>query len=230
MTTISLGSRIMTRVPRIAQRYDTLVEVNRIALTQATPENVFHGMCTALKTVFPYDRAGLMLYQPEEDALKIVALHGGAPESFFQIGRLLGTTQTPHGQAFLQQRIVLRRNLETERQFALEELTLSEGLRSYCAVPLVARGDSIGVVTILSFRKEQFSEQHASFLREVSNQIVLAVKTFLPECEKHSRSKLVCPKCIASAGGRMTTARYKEQLSAWGRQGGRGKKKKKPGN
>lgn len=218
----------MTTTPRIAERYDTLLEVNRVAITQAAPESIFQGMCLALKSVFPYDRAGLMLYQPEEDALKIVALHGNVPGSFFRIGTLLKTKESPHGLAFMNQRIVLRRNIETERQFALEELTLSEGLRSYCAVPLVARGDSIGVITILSYRKEQFSDQHARFLQEVSNQIVLAVKTFLPQCEKHSRSKLVCPKCIASAGGRITTARYKEQLSAWGRQGGRGRKK--PGN
>jgi transcriptional regulator with GAF, ATPase, and Fis domain len=121
--------------------------------------------------------------------------------------------------------VVLRRNIETERQFPVEEHTLSEGLRSYCAIPLIARGNSIGVVTVLSFRKGQFSDKHAGFLREVCDQITLAAKTFVPQCEKHSQSRLVCPKCIASAGGRMTTIKYKEQLSAWGKQGGRGKKK-----
>jgi len=215
----------MTTLPKIAARYDTLLEVNRVAITQDAPENIFEGMCGALKRVFPYDRAGLMLYQPEVDALKIVALHGGVPGSFFQIGRLLGTRQSPHGQAFLSQRIVLRRNIETERQFAVEEQTLADGLRSYCAVPLVARGNSIGVVSVVSFRKNQFSEPQAKFLREACDQIVLAVKTFLPYCDKHLRSRMVCPKCIASAGGRITTAKYREQLSAWGKQGGRGRRK-----
>jgi len=59
-----------------AQRYRTLLEVNRAAITQPAPENVFHGMCEAVKRVMPYDRAGLSLYQPEEDALKIVASEG----------------------------------------------------------------------------------------------------------------------------------------------------------
>jgi len=215
----------MTALPRIDERYDTLLEVNRVAITQDAPESIFQGMCTALKKVFPYDRAGLMLYQPEEDALKIVALHGTVPGSFFRIGTLLKTKESPHGLAFMNQRIVLRGNIETERQFAVEEFTLSEGLRSYCAVPLVARGTSVGVVTVLSFRKDQFCESQAKFLREACDQIVLAVKTFLPYCDKHLRSRMVCPKCIASAGGRITTEKYREQLSAWGKQGGRGKKK-----
>ena len=215
----------MTALPRITERYNTLLEVNKVAITEDAPENVFEGMCAALKRVLPYDRAGLMLYQPEEDALKIIALHGGVPGSYFQVGRLLGTSQSPHGQAFLNQRIVLRRNIETEREFAVEQQTLADGLRSYCAVPLVARGCSIGVVSVVSFRKNQFSEPHAKFLQEVCDQIVLAVKTFLPYCDKHLRSRMVCPKCIASAGGRMTTEKYREQLSVWGKQGGRGRKK-----
>ena len=36
---------------------------------------------------------------------------------------------------------------------------------------------------------------------------------------------LICPRCIAGDGGRSTAARHKEQLSEWGRQGGRGRKK-----
>jgi GAF domain-containing protein len=215
----------MTALPRIAERYDALLEVNRIAITNDAPENIFEGMCTALKKVFPYDRAGLMLYQPEADALKIIALHGTSPVSFFRIGTLLKTKESPHGLAFMNQRIVLRKNIETEREFAVEEYTLSEGLHSYCAVPLVARGNSIGVASFVGFRKNLFSEPQAKFLQEMCDQIVLAVKTFMPYCDKHARSRMVCPKCIASAGGRMTTEKYREQLSAWGKQGGRGKKK-----
>ena len=57
-----MGPRTMTALPRITERYNTLLEVNRVAITEDAPENVFEGMCAALKRVLPYDRAGLMLY------------------------------------------------------------------------------------------------------------------------------------------------------------------------
>jgi len=210
---------------RTAQRYRTLLEVNRAAITQPAPENVFHGMCEAVKRVMPYDRAGLSLYQPEEDALRRVAAEGSFAGSIFRIGTMLGRKESHHGWAFEQQSMIVRRDLERERQFATEEHTLEEGLRSYCAVPLIVRGESIGVVIILSYRRNQYSEKHAQFLEELSNQIALAMKTFMPHCPSHLRTKLICPKCIASWGGQKTTAKYKEQLSGWGKKGGRGNKK-----
>ena len=44
-----------------------------------------------------------------------------------------------------------------------------------------------------------------------------------PYCPKHS-VKMICPKCIASSGGRRTTTKYRDRLSSWGKMGGRGKK------
>ena len=44
-----------------------------------------------------------------------------------------------------------------------------------------------------------------------------------PRCPKHS-SKMICPKCIGSSGGRKTATKYKNRLSTWGKMGGPGKK------
>jgi len=214
----------MTVPLRMAERYRTLLEVNKAAITQPVPEGVFRGMCEAVKRVMPYDRAGLTLYEPGEDAFKLVARHGSFPDSFFCIGVMLDRKESHDGWALEHQSTIIRRDLETERQFPIEEHTLAEGLRSYCAVPLIVRGDSIGVITVLSYRKNQYSEKHAQFLQELSNQIVLAIKTLMPYCPSHPQTKLICPKCIASSGGQTTTTKYREKLSGWGRKGGRGKK------
>src|SRR2546427_7944779 len=44
-------------------------------------------------------------------------------------------------------------------------------------------------------------------------------------CPKHS-VRMICPKCIASSGGRRTTTKYRDRLSSWGKMGGRGRKKR----
>ena len=55
------------------------------------------------------------------------------------------------------------------------------------------------------------------------SEILGLLATEAPNCPKHS-VKMVCPKCIASSGGRKTTTKYKDRLSSWGKMGGRGKK------
>jgi len=52
-----------------------------------------------------------------------------------------------------------------------------------------------------------------------------SINSVTPKCPVHPKAKLVCPKCIASDGGRETARRYgSDQLREWGRQGGRPKK------
>jgi hypothetical protein len=81
------------------------------------------------------------------------------------------------------------------------------------------------VMIVLSSQRNGYSREHAEFLQEISDQFVLAVRFLMPTCPKHSRTKLFCPRCIASGGGQATVAKYKARLSEWGKQGGRGRKK-----
>jgi hypothetical protein len=87
----------------------------------------------------------------------------------------------------------------------------------------VVHGKSVGVVTILSRQRNQYSDRHGQSLQDVANQIAFPVAMLTPHCLRHPQSKLMCPSCVGSGGGRTTTAKYKEQLSAWGQKGGRGK-------
>src|SRR2546425_12271297 len=56
------------------------------------------------------------------------------------------------------------------------------------------------------------------------SEILGLLATEAPYCPKHS-VKMICPKCIASSGGRRNTTQYKKPLSRLGKKGGRGKKK-----
>lgn len=218
----------MTPSLSVARRYDALMEVGALAVALPTSAEIFRGFCSIARNVMPFDRAGLMLYDPERDVLKITGLSGSLPGSFFRIGAELNPQHTPHGIAFHRQRAVLRADIRAEAEFDIEKLSIAEGLRSYCAIPLVVRGTSLGVVTILRHRKRAYTEEHAKFLQEMTNPVALALASLQPVCGKHPKSKLICPRCIASAGGLRTASKYRDQLSEWGRQGGRGRKRTSP--
>jgi hypothetical protein len=44
-------------------------------------------------------------------------------------------------------------------------------------------------------------------------------------CPKHPKTRMVCPKCLGGKGGKATHAKHHEEQAAWGRKGGRPRKK-----
>src|SRR5439155_5056104 len=139
---------------------------------------------------------------PEQDALKLIARQGKFANSYFRVGVLLGREECHDGWALKHGARIIRRDVEAEHQFPAEERTLAEGLHSYCAVPLIVRGESIGVVTLLSRRKNQFSERQAEFLQQAADQIVLAIRSFNPHCTQHLKPSCSAPGASLPAEGR----------------------------
>lgn len=210
---------------RTTERYSTILEINRVAITESRLIAVFHGTCEAVKKALSFDRMGLSLYAPENGALQITAVAGTGADSFYQPGLIMDSKESHDGWVFRHQKPIVRRDLQREIEFEVERPNVEEGIKSYCAVPMMAHGESVGVMIVLSSERNSYSARHAEFLQRVSDHIVLAVKSLMPTCPEHSRTKLICPRCIASGGGQTTAARYKALLSEWGKQGGRGRKK-----
>ena len=98
----------------LAARYRTLLEVNKAAITQPTPDKVFESMCAALKQLILFDRAGLTLYEPEQDALKLIARQGKFANSYFRVGVLLGREECHDGWALEHGSRIIRRDVEAE--------------------------------------------------------------------------------------------------------------------
>jgi formate hydrogenlyase transcriptional activator len=80
---------------------------------------------------------------------------------------------------FLNQKPLVRRDLETERQSASEERAYGHGFRSLCALPLVIRGKSLGAITVGSLTRSQYSEADALSLMEIANQIAIAIDNMI---------------------------------------------------
>lgn len=209
---------------RIARRHKLLLRVTEIALTNSTPEGVFQGTCKALKGIVPYDRAGISLYDPDQDGLKIVDTYGPHETSIFKVGHVIDRKTTQTGWVFDHQTRMFRRNLAKDQRFPGDKCIMDEGYYSLCSVPLVVFGACIGVLTVLAARKNQLSANHADVVEEVSKPIALGIGCTMPRCSSHRNTKLVCPKCIGAAGGRTTVFKHRENLSNWGKKGGRGHK------
>lgn len=158
----------------MALRRRTLLEINNAIITNLKQEDLFQAVCSALQSAIPFVKAGLTLYEPEVDGLRLFALEGNSTQHF-ALGKVLDRKQCCFGEAFDTQRPVVRQDLQTERVYVTDDYLFSEGFRSYCTVPLIVQGRSIGAVSVASTTEGQYSDAEAEFLQEVANQVALAV-------------------------------------------------------
>jgi len=152
-------------------------------------------------------------------------MYGPHEGSVFRVGRLFHRNSTHTGWVFDHKATIVRGDLNRDLRFSTDKDTVNEGYQSLCSVPLVVRGNSIGVVTLVGTKKNQFSPGQVEIVEQMANQIALAIHSLVLSCPVHPSSKLVCPRCIGAAGGKKTVSRHRGDLSTWGKKGGRGRKR-----
>jgi formate hydrogenlyase transcriptional activator len=164
------------RAVEAAERYRTLLEINNAIISDLTREPLFRAIAEALGRVVPVERTAIFLHDPERDVLRLFVLHSALPSTYFVVGLEMSPEDSHVGRVFRERRPLLRRDLEREREYPMEDRAFADGVRSYVIVPLVARGTAVGTLAVASTRTGQYSEADAAFLQEVANQVALAVE------------------------------------------------------
>src|SRR6266403_1261884 len=158
------------------QRKRSLLEINNAIINNLTQETLFASAYEAISRVVPFDRAAFLLYRPETKTLKLLSMDSDTESEFFRLGKEYDLQETRISAWVLdRQQAVVRGDLEKEQQSAGDRRLVAEGIQSYCVVPLVAMGNSIGTFTVWSEAKHRYSEADSELLQEVANQLALAI-------------------------------------------------------
>jgi formate hydrogenlyase transcriptional activator len=173
---ISERKRAEEALRKSEERSRTLLEINNAIIANLTQEALLHAVSESLRRVVPFDRASLSLYVPEKETFRLLAM-----ESEFQWDHLRVGVEYRRGEGILtwvfdHQQPVLRRDLEKEQEYPNDRRHLADGIYSYCVVPLIIRGKSIGTLNVGSRTRNQYSEADLEFLQEVANQVAPAVE------------------------------------------------------
>ena len=158
------------------QRKCSLLEINNAIITNLTRDALFASAYEAIRGVVPFERAAFLIHQPESNTLKLLSMDGPTESDWFQVGKEYDLAETRISAWVLEnQEIVTRGDLKQEQESHGEGRLVAEGIQSYCVVPLVAMGKSIGTFAVWSEAQNRYSESDAELLREVANQIALAI-------------------------------------------------------
>src|SRR6201991_972101 len=164
------------RLRKSEQRQHTLLEINNAIITNLTRDALFASAYEAIRRVVSFDRAAFLLYQPESYTLKLLSLDGLTESDFFRVGKEYDLRESRISAWVLEnQKVATRGDLKHEQESANEKRLVAEGIQSYCVVPLVAMGKSIGTFAIWSETAKRYTEADVELLMEVANQVALAI-------------------------------------------------------
>jgi formate hydrogenlyase transcriptional activator len=168
-------AELSRKVERTAERYRTLLEINNAIVTNLNQEALPHAISKALRRVIPFDRAAFTLYDPEKEMFRFLAIEGTTASSHFRAGLEFGRDDSISAWVFDHQRPAMCHDLQKEQKYPNDRRLLDEGLKSYCVVPLIIGGKSIGTLNVAGKNLSQYSEADAEFLCELGSQVALAV-------------------------------------------------------
>jgi formate hydrogenlyase transcriptional activator len=173
---ISERRRASDELRKSEERKRTLLEINNAIINNLTQEALFASVYDAIRSVIAFDRAAFLFYQPESRTLKLVSMASAGESEFFRVGKEYELDESQISAWVLDhQDVVTRGDLQEEPRTLGERRLVQEGIQSYCVVPLVAMGKSIGTFTLWSETRDRYTQADADLLREMANQIAIAI-------------------------------------------------------
>jgi formate hydrogenlyase transcriptional activator len=166
---------LSAREGRLAEHRRTLLEINNAIVTNLTQQDLCEAVFTALRRIVPFDRVGLSLFDYQLDAYRIIALEGKIESQYFKVGRLIKRQEHWVTEEFNLIQPLLHPDLEIIERNSFEEQLFIEGIRSFCAVPLLVQNKVIGALSVTSVTRNQYANPDVELLQEVANQVALAI-------------------------------------------------------
>jgi PAS domain S-box-containing protein len=160
-----------------ADRLETLHEIDRAIQEAQSPEEIAHAALEQMHKLVPCQRSDLILFDFPARTLtildtrssiksqlekgKVIPLEDQGPElSILQSGKLIAVDDL----------------LNTEKHTAIDQILLSEGIRTYLCIPLLAQGALIGILNIASGVPAAFTREHAEIASEVGDLLSVAIQ------------------------------------------------------
>jgi formate hydrogenlyase transcriptional activator len=165
------------KLARERERSELLLEVSNMLVSNLDLRELLSAISVFLRRVIPHDLAGIALYDPAANQLRLAALDFPAKENFFVEGEIIPLDGNPAGVAFTTRRSIL--SSEPQVIDPLGKRFAEAGVKSCCTVPLVSHDRSLGVLAVSSLRENAFTEEDAELLGQIAKQVAIAVENAL---------------------------------------------------
>jgi formate hydrogenlyase transcriptional activator len=162
------------------ERQRVLLEVNNAIVTCLDRESLFRATTAALKSVVPFDRAALHIYDPVKQVLRVFGVTGPVPlPPIFPIGTELPREQSRNGWVLDHGVPLITFDMRNPPAFLEHAALVQGGLRSALSVPMSVKGKIIGTLHVGSRVCGAYGSDDASLLLAIAEQVGLAIENLL---------------------------------------------------
>jgi formate hydrogenlyase transcriptional activator len=178
--------------------FRTLLEVTNVAVSRLDTSELVEDISVQIDRLIGAAFCGLVIYEPFEDQLRWETVHFTGGRGLVQAGRVAPLSGAVVARAYRERATQTLSQPQMEALTAsngLVHLLLEEGIRAVCALPLISRDATIGVLVVGHCGREAFSAHDIRFLEEIAGQVSMSVANTLAYREINSlRDKLASEK------------------------------------
>ncbi len=174
---------VKTYQDKLAKEHERLRLVHDISntlISHLDARELFAQISQCIGRIMRHDYCSLCLYEPANDQFRVRAIDFPEGRDLLREEVVFPTEDSPAGHA-LKTRNPLLVNRLTVENFPSQatQLLLNSGIKSGCWLPLEGRKRFLGTLNVCSFQESAFTQDDLELLREVSNQVAIAVDNAL---------------------------------------------------
>lgn len=174
-------ARIKASEDNLARERDhlqTLLDVTNAAVSRLDTKELIGDIARQIERVLGAEFCGLVLHDLADNQLRWEVVHFPSGSGLVKAGRLASLSGPVVARALRNRRpcTVSRREMEELSQESdLMVLLRREEIRSFCALPLIVRDVTIGVLTVGQFGRDAFRDEDVQLLGEIAGQVSMSV-------------------------------------------------------
>ena len=153
-------------------RLEALQHIDRSILAAESIDAIARAALPRLRRIVPYHWAAVLIFEP--DGARVSVTDGdGAPEE----GRLVPMSELPATDVMqmIGPRYIADLASGSSTRVPIFQRLVQVGARSLIGAPLIASGDTIGLLCVASPEVGGFSDDHTQIVSEVANQLAVAI-------------------------------------------------------
>lgn len=161
------------QIEKQRQQQETLYELSRNITSTLDVGTVLRTLLEHISALFPGHALSISWLNIETDHLKILA-HRGFEEAEILPGEIPTAPPLPL-RVFQQKALVAISDAEADPRDANHSCLMRDGWTSYLGLPLVAKGEILGVLSLYSRDKREFNPEEINFLSALVHEAAIAI-------------------------------------------------------
>ncbi len=156
-------------------RYAVLLTVTNVLNSQRDTDSLWRAITQELGKVISWERAGLTLYHPADDAFRFYAVETSLSAPLLKRDAVIPREGSAIGWVYDHRRPHVRPFLKRERMFLEDTFYYQEGLGRIINIPLIVKDNCLGTLNIASVEEGMPAPEDVAFLEQVGTQVAIAI-------------------------------------------------------